>query len=230
MADPVVAVTPRARAAAKLVLLAVVLAAAAWFAARSATTPEDVAAYLSAIRGSAWAPLLFVVGYAVLTTLSFSGAVLTLAGGAVFGFGWGLVLNTLGANLGAGGAFWLARVLGRDGARALVGDRLSAVDRLTEAHGFLWLLRLRLIPVIPFNLLNIAAGMSAMPWRTFAAATAIGILPGTLVYTWFAVGVVAGIRDASRGALLRAAVAGAALLLLTFTPWVVSRLRRAAVR
>lgn len=222
--------SPRARAVAKLVLLAAVLGAAAWFAVRSATTPEDVAAYLTAIRGSAWAPVLFVVGYAVLSTLEFSGAVLTLAGGAVFGFGWGAVLNTLGANLGATGAFWLARSLGRDGVRAFLGNRLAVVDRLTEAQGFVWLLRLRLIPIVPFNLLNIAAGMSAMSWHTFAAATAIGILPGTLVYTWFADGVVAGIREASREALLRAAVAGGALLLLTFMPWVVSRLRRARAR
>lgn len=222
--------SPRTRAAAKLVLLAVVLGAAAWFAVRSATTPEDVAAYLTAIRGSAWAPVLFVVGYAVLSTLEFSGAVLTLAGGAVFGFGWGAVLNTLGANLGASGAFWLARALGRDGVRALLGNRLAALDRLTEAQGFVWLLRLRLIPVVPFNLLNLAAGMTRMSWPTFAAATAIGILPGTLVYTWFADGVVAGIREASRGALLRTALAGGALLLLTFMPWVVSRFRRTEAR
>lgn len=222
--------SPRARATAKLVLLAVVLGTAAWFAVRSATTPEDVALYLTAIRGSAWAPVLFVVGYAVLSTLEFSGAVLTLAGGAVFGFGWGAVLNTLGANLGASGAFWLARALGRDGVRALLGNRLAVVDRLTEAQGFVWLLRLRLIPVVPFNLLNLAAGMTRMSWPTFAAATAIGILPGTLVYTWFADGVVAGIREASRGALLRTAVAGGALLLLTFMPWVVSRFRRTEAR
>lgn len=222
--------TPRARAATKLLLLVAVVGLGGWLAARSFTTPQDLAARLSVIRGSAWAPVLFVVGYAILATLDFSGLALTLAGGIVFGFWWGAVLNTLGANVGASGAFWLARALGRDGIRAFLGNRMAGVDRLAEAQGFLWLLRLRLIPVVPFNLLNLAAGATAMPWRTFAAATALGILPGTVVYTWFADSVAAGVRDASRGALLRAAAAGAVLVLLTFVPWVVRRLRRSEAR
>ncbi len=221
-----VAVTPRARSTTKLLLLVAVVGLGGWLAARSLTTPQDLAARLSAIRDSAWAPVLFVVGYAVLATLDFSGLVLTLAGGIVFGFRWGVVLNTLGANVGASGAFWLARALGRDGIRAFLGNRMAVVDRLAEAQGFVWLLRLRLVPVVPFNLLNFAAGATAMSWRPFAAATALGILPGTVVYTWFADSVAAGVRDASRGALLRVAAAGAVLIFLTFVPWVVRRLRR----
>lgn len=225
-----VAVTPRARSVTKLLLLVAVAGLGGWLAARSFTTPQDLAARLSAIRDSAWAPVLFVVGYAVLATVDFSGLALTLAGGIVFGFWWGAVLNTLGANLGASGAYWLARALGRDGIRAFLGNRMAVVDRLAEAQGFVWLLRLRLIPVVPFNLLNFAAGATAMTWRTFAAATALGILPGTVVYTWFADSVAAGVREASRGALLRVAVAGAVLVLLTFVPWVVRRLRRSDAR
>lgn len=218
--------TARARSAAKLVVLLVVVGLGGWWAARSFSTPQDLVAKLSALRESAWAPALFVVAYAALSTLDFSGLVLTLAGGVVFGFGWGAVLNTLGANLGATGAYWLARALGRDALRAFLGDRLGVVDRLADARGFLWLLRLRLIPVIPFNLLNLAAGLTAMPWRTFAAATVLGILPGTIVYTWFADALAAGVREASRDALLRAAAAGGLLLLLTFVPGIVRRLRR----
>lgn len=218
--------TPRARAAAKLAVLVAVVGLGGWLAARSFTTPADLAARLSAIRDSAWAPVLFVAGYAVLSSLDFSGLVLTVAGGVAFGFGWGAVLNSLGANLGASGAFWLARSLGRDGIRAFLGGRMATVDRLAEAQGFLWLLRLRLIPVVPFNLVNLTAGVTAMPWRRFAAATALGIVPGTLLYTWFADAVAAGIRDASGGALLRATAAGGVLLLLTFVPWLVRRLRR----
>ncbi len=141
-----------------------------------------------------------------------------------------MVLNTLGANVGASGAFWLARALGRDGIRAFLGNRMAMVDRLAEAQGFVWLLRLRLIPVVPFNLLNFAAGATALSWRPFAAETALGILPGTVVYTWFADSVAAGVRDASRGALLRVAAAGAVLIFLTFVPWFVRRLRRSKAR
>ncbi len=223
--------SPRARAVVKLLALVTLLGAGAWFLARGQwswlSSPRELVDRASALRDLWWAPTLFVAAYGLLATLNFSGLVLTLVGGAVFGVGWGTVLNTLGANLGATGAYWLARALGRDGVRFLVGDRLAVVDRFAAAGGFTWLLRLRLVPVVPFNLLNLAAGLSAMPWPLFAAATAIGILPGTFVYTWFADALVAGSRDASRDALVRAAVAGGALILLSFIPWIVRRLRRA---
>lgn len=212
------AVSPGIRSAAKLLLLVALVALGGWLLTRLFTTPQDVVARLSAIRESWWAPVLFVLAYAVLSTLDFSGLVLTAAGGVVFGFGWGTLLNTLGANLGASGAFWLARWLGRDGARALVGERIGLLDRYLNGAGFVWLLRLRLIPVVPFNLLNLAGGLTALPWRTFAAATALGILPGTLVYTWFADALASGVREASGAAFLRAAVAGGVLVGLTFAP------------
>jgi uncharacterized membrane protein YdjX (TVP38/TMEM64 family) len=227
----VVALSPPARAAVKLLALVVVLGAGAWFLAQGQwawlTSPRELVDRVSALSGAWWAPIVFVGAYAVLAALNFSGLVLTLLGGAVFGVGWGTVLNTLGANLGATGAYWLARGLGRDGVRYLAGDRLAAVDRFAVAGGFPWLLRLRLIPVVPFNLLNLAGGLAAMPWPRFAAATAIGILPGTFVYTWFADALVAGSREASREALLQVAIAGGALILLSFVPWIVRRLRRA---
>ena len=212
--------TPRTRGALKLVALLALLALA-WFAFRHVPARE----LLTALRGTWWGPLAFVALYGVLSAFNFSGLVLTLAGGALFGFWWGALFNTLGANLGATGAFWLARALGREGLRALVGDRFSGIDRLAEARGPMWLLRLRLIPVVPFNLLNLAAGVSAMPWRAFAAATAIGILPGTLVYTYFADAIVAGVSGGSRTALVRVLVAGGVLVALSFLPGVARRLR-----
>lgn len=224
-----VAVTPRARGLLKLLALLALLALA-WLAfrhvpARDVLTADGLGRLSATLRSAWWGPVAFVLLYAVLSALDFSGLVLTLAGGAVFGFWWGALLNTIGANLGATGAFWLARALGREGLRAFVGDRLSELDRLAEAQGPIWLLRLRLIPVVPFNLLNLASGLTAMPWRGYAAATLIGILPGTLVYTYFADALVAGVAGGSRGALLRLLVAGALLVILSFLPGVARRLR-----
>lgn len=176
-----------------------------------------------------WSPVAFVVVYAALTALNFSGLVLTLTGGVVFGFGRGVVLNTIGANLGANAAYALARMLGRDAVAALVGARFARIQRFTEAGGFLWLLRLRLVPVVPFNLLNLAAGLAGMQWRTFAAATALGIVPGTVVYTLFADAIVIGSGEASRAALTRLLMAGGLLLLLTFAPALARRLGWIAV-
>jgi len=171
-----------------------------------------------------WSPVAFVVAYAASAALDFSGLVLTLAGGVVFGFERGVVLNTIGANLGANAAYALARVIGKDAVAALLGARFSRMQRFAEAGGFLWLLRLRLIPVVPFNLLNLAAGLAGMPWRTFAAATALGIVPGTVIYTYFADAIVTGSGEAPRVALTRLLIAGGLLLLLTFAPALARRL------
>jgi uncharacterized membrane protein YdjX (TVP38/TMEM64 family) len=214
-----VAVTPRAQGLLKLGALFALLAVA-WLVLRHVPARE----VLTGLRGSWWGPAVFVALYAALSALNFSGLVLTLAGGALFGFWWGALVNMIGANLGATGAFWLARALGREGVRALAGSRLAELDRLTEGKGPIWLLRLRLIPVVPFNLLNLAAGLSAMPWRGYAAATALGIVPGTVVYTLFADAIVTGSGEASRAALTRLLIAGGLLVLLTFAPALARRL------
>lgn len=211
--------TPRARAVLKLLALFALLALT-WLVVRRVPVRE----LFMGLRETWWGPLAFVALYAALSALNFSGLVLTLAGGALFGFSFGSLLNTIGANLGATGAFWLARTLGRDGVRALAGDRLAGLDRLAEQKGHIWLLRLRLIPVVPFNVLNLAAGLAAMPWRRYAVATAIGILPGTLVYTYFADAIVAGVSGSSGTALVRVLVAGGLLVALSFLPGVARRL------
>jgi uncharacterized membrane protein YdjX (TVP38/TMEM64 family) len=212
---------------AKLLLL-VVIVAAGWLAMRATPVRGYVesgglSALIVALRQVWWAPFAFVAGYALAVTLGFSGLVLTLAGGAVFGFWWGSLLNTLGANLGATGAFCLARVLGRDGLQALLGGRLAGIDRITHQSGFVWLLRLRLIPIVPFNLLNFASGLTAIPWRTFAVATGLGILPATLVFTFFADAILSGSREATHAAFARVLVAGALLIFLSFIPMLAKR-------
>jgi uncharacterized membrane protein YdjX (TVP38/TMEM64 family) len=217
----------RAGLSAKLLLL-VLIVGAGWLAVRA--TPlrgygagGGLSALVAALRQVWWAPFAFVAGYALAIAVGVSGLVLTLAGGAVFGFWWGALLNSLGANLGATAAFWLARWLGRDGLNAVLGGRLAGIDRVTQRSGFAWLLRLRLIPIVPFNLLNFASGLTAMPWPTYVVATAIGIVPGTLVYTFFADAILGGSREATRAALVRIVVAGTLLVLLSFTPTLAKR-------
>jgi len=219
----VVALSPRVRGLAKLLVLIALLVAAALAVraspARGWLTPRGIEHVLAALREPWWAPLAFVAAYTLGAALDFSGGVLTLVGGAVFGFWWGALLNLLGANLGASAAFWVARLLGREGLHALLGDRLSGgLDRLARQAGFTWLLRLRLIPIVPFNLLNFASGLTAIPWRTYAAATAIGVVPGTLVYTFFADALVSGSREAGHRVFARVLIAGALLVLLSFIP------------
>ncbi|HUL49349.1 MAG TPA: TVP38/TMEM64 family protein [Gemmatimonadales bacterium] len=190
-------------------------------------TAQGITTLVSQLRREPWAPFAFVAAYTVATAFDFSGAVLTLLGGAIFGFWWGSVLNLLGANLGASGAFWLARGLGREGLTSLTGGGFGALDQFSAERGFAWLLRLRLIPIVPFNLLNFAAGLTAMSWRTFALATAIGVVPATLVYTYFADALLVAGKphvEAQR-VIVRVSVALAALVALSFVPSLFARRR-----
>jgi uncharacterized membrane protein YdjX (TVP38/TMEM64 family) len=224
-----VALSPRIRGLAKLLVLIALLVAAALAVraspARGWLTPRGIEQLLAALREPWWAPLAFVAAYTIAAALDFSGLVLTLAGGAVFGFWWGALLNLMGANLGASAAFWVARLLGREGLHALLGGGLSGrLDRLAQQAGFAWLLRLRLIPIVPFNLLNFACGLTAIPWRTYAAATAIGVVPATLVYTFFADALLSGSREAGHRVFVRVLIAGALLVLLSFVPTIARKL------
>lgn len=185
---------------------------------------EGIGQAIDWIRGSDAAPVLYIVIYAGATALAIPGSILTLAGGALFGVVWGTVYTTIAANVGANIAFGVARFLGRDGIRKLAGSRLDKLDRAAEDHGFRGLFTLRLIPVVPFNALNFGAGLTSISWANYALATAIGIFPGTVVYTMFADALLAGSQEASREALIRVLVSGALLIFLSFLPSIARRL------
>ncbi len=190
-------------------------------------TREGIFEVIEWLRGHPWAPAIFVAIYASATALAVPGTILTLGGGAIFGFWWGTLLNMIAANIGANAAFAIARALGREGVRHLVGSDSTALDKLdnvVKRHGFQGLLTLRLIPLVPFNALNFGSGLMPLRWRTYALATLIGIIPGTAVYTFFADSLLQGSQEASREALVRVAIAGALLVLLSFLPALLKRL------
>jgi len=134
------------------------------------------------------------------------------------------VLVTIAANIGATAAFLLARALGREGIERLLGGRLKGLDAATGQHGFVGLLILRLIPLVPFNALNFGAGLTAMRWRDYVLATVIGILPGTIVYVFSADALVQGATGASAEARTRLFIAAGLFLVLTLVPLLAKRL------
>ena len=122
--------------------------------------------------------------YVLATALSLPGAatVMTLLGGALFGFGWGLVLVSFASSIGATLAFMAARFLFRDTVRARFGERLAALDEGVRRDGAFYLFTLRLIPVFPFFLVNLAMGLTPIATRTFYLVSQLGMLAGTAVY------------------------------------------------
>lgn len=129
------------------------------------------------------AAILFFVGYVVVTALSLPGAtVMTLAGGAVFGLVEGILLVSFASTLGATLAFLSARFLLRDGVRRRFGQRLAAVDEGIAREGAFYLFTLRLVPLFPFFLVNLAMGLTALRVATYWWVSQLGMLPGTFVY------------------------------------------------
>ena len=125
----------------------------------------------------------FLALYIVQTALSLPGAtILSLAAGAIFGPLLGTLYVVIAATIGAASSFLVTRHLLRDAILAKFGPRLSALNQELEARGFNYLLFLRLVPLFPFFLINLAAGFTSLPLRTFVLGTMIGIIPGSFVY------------------------------------------------
>ncbi|TVP78731.1 MAG: TVP38/TMEM64 family protein [Gemmatimonadales bacterium] len=133
----------------------------------------------------ALAPIVFIAGYAVATVAFIPGSILTLAAGAVFGITQGVLYVFAGAVLGSTAAFLVGRHLARDRIRAKVSEdpRFSAIDRAIGREGLKIVTLLRLTPVMPYNLLNYALGLTDVRLRDYVIG-ALGMLPGTLLYVY----------------------------------------------
>ena len=132
-------------------------------------------------------PLALALGYfavyVAVTALSLPGAtIVTLAGGAIFGLGWGLLIVSFASSIGATLAFLTARFLLRDSVQARFGQRLAEVDKGIQKEGAFYLFTLRLIPVVPFFLINLLMGLTKMKAWTFYWVSQLGMLAGTAVY------------------------------------------------
>ncbi len=129
------------------------------------------------------AGLLFFVAYVAVTGLSLPGAaVMTLAGGAVFGLFWGLLLVSFASSLGATLAFLASRFLLRDWVQKRFGDRMRAINAGIDKEGGFYLFTLRLVPLFPFFVINLVMGLTPLKTRTFYWVSQLGMLAGTLVY------------------------------------------------
>jgi uncharacterized membrane protein YdjX (TVP38/TMEM64 family)/rhodanese-related sulfurtransferase len=168
----------------RTVLLAAILGAAAlgWWLLKGRLDPAAIEAALGELG---WlGPVMFVAAFALATILFVPGSIFGLAGGIVFGPLWGTVWNLAGGALGATGAFLLARFIAGDWIAASAHGRLKAVLSGVEAEGWRFVALARLVPIVPFNVLNYALGLTRIPLAQYMLATIICMVPGTAAYAW----------------------------------------------
>jgi uncharacterized membrane protein YdjX (TVP38/TMEM64 family) len=131
-----------------------------------------------------WAPVVYMMIYAVGVCLFVPGTLLTGLGAAIFGAYWGFLYVWIGAMMGAGGAFFIGRTLGRDFAASLIGDKLKKYDDAIERNGFATVLYLRLV-YFPFTPMNFGMGLTKVRFWDYIAGTGLGIIVGTFIFTFF---------------------------------------------
>ena len=198
--------------------------------------PVVMEGFFDSIEGFWWAPLVFIGVYVFLTVLGVPMVILTFFAGFTFGALEGTLYVMIGANIGANLAFDLARYLGRDFISRYIKGPIDRINRRLRNKGFLHMLQLRLIPVIPFNVLNFAAGLSGIRKLHFALATVIGITPGSFIYAYTAASLMqvylagAELDEVARAALRTSAltnlaIALALLVTISLAPTIYRKLR-----
>ena len=150
--------------------------------AKAFLTREALGDFLNA--AGFWAPLLFIFVYAVGVCLFVPGTLLTALGAAIFGSYLGFLYVWVGAMVGSSAAFWIGRTLGREFAASVIGDRLKKYDDAIERNGFAAVLYLRLV-YFPFTAMNFGMGLTKVRFWDYFFGTALGIIVGTFIFTFF---------------------------------------------
>ncbi len=172
-----------------------------------------------------WAPIGYLMLFALATVAFVPGVVFSLAGGALFGPFWGSLWNLTGATLGATLAFLVARYIAGDWVARRAGGLLKRLIDGVDAEGWRFVAFVRLVPLFPFNLSNYALGLTRIPLHHYIIATLFCMAPGTVAYTWLGHagrGALSGETDAVRYGLFALAL----LATIAVLPRLIARLRR----
>ncbi len=186
----------------------------------------DATALEEWVRGAgAAAPAAFMLIYIVGTVVFFPGAVLTLAGGALFGPVLGTFLNLTAATIGATIAFVISRYLASDWVEKKTAGKLKQLKEGVESEGWQFVAFVRLVPLFPFNVLNYALGLTRIKLLHYIVASYICMFPGAVAYTYLGYAgkeAVAG----GEGMIQKGLLALALLAVVAFLPKLIGRLRR----
>ncbi|MHA6782314.1 TVP38/TMEM64 family protein [Pseudonocardia saturnea] len=142
-----------------------------------------IAEIRAAVSGAGWAgPVLFAALYAGLSLTPVPATVLTVAAGVLFGWTVGVPVAMAGAFTGAAVGFLLARHLGRSALDGVGGERLARLDDLLRRRGLLAVMAVRTVPALPFAVINMVCGLSALRTRDYLVGTAVGMLPAVTAF------------------------------------------------
>lgn len=152
-------------------------------------------------------------------------SLITLSMGILLGFTNGVIVVVIGATLGAAVNFLLTRYLIGDAIQKKYGDKLKKINQELEENGKSYLLTLRLIPIFPFFLINLAAGLSNVRFSTFIVTTMLGIIPGTSAYVYLGSSL-SSLTEGSPGVPTNVIVAFVALGVLALVPVIYKKIKK----
>jgi uncharacterized membrane protein YdjX (TVP38/TMEM64 family) len=171
--------------AVKIAIIVIIVGGSIWLLmAHSEWFEDPKLVKVEVLRWGLWGPVIFMVLYAVGPSFLVPGAVMTIAGGLAFGTAWGSLYSLIGGDAGALIAFAAGRFLGKSFVEQIVGERFQSMLQKIAKHGFQIIFYLRMVPVIPYNALNLLAGASPIAFRDYFWATMIGMVPGTILFAF----------------------------------------------
>ena len=135
-----------------------------------------------------FAPIVYVLLYTVGTLLILPSTPLNLTGGAIFGIWWGTLWTTVAAIVAAIVAFAFTRTVGKDIIAKKFAGRWEAIDGEIHQGGLFYMFSIRLLPIIPYGLVNFAAGLTSIRWRDYLIGTFLGTVPGVLPFVMMGAG------------------------------------------
>ena len=129
-----------------------------------------------------WSPIIYIALYVIATILVLPSTVLNLTGGAVFGAVWGTLWTSLAAIIAAIVAFTFTRTVGREIIAKRLSGRWQAMDAEVRQGGLFYMFAIRLVPIMPYGLVNFAAGLTSISFKDYILGTTIGTVPSVLPF------------------------------------------------
>lgn len=142
--------------------------------------PEQIQTWLH--QSGVWAPVTYVALYVIATLLVLPSTALNLTGGAIFGTWIGTFWTSVGAILAAIIAFAFTRTIGRKVIAKRMSGKWQAIDREIQQSGLFYIFSIRLLPIIPYGLVNFAAGLTSISFKNYLLGTTLGTVPGVLPF------------------------------------------------